>query len=58
MASSEKSWDDALRNAVASAGDAVKGIRSAYIQDQSALVKDNKVTEFRVNEKITFEIIK
>ncbi|HIC30326.1 MAG TPA: dodecin domain-containing protein, partial [Flavobacteriaceae bacterium] len=26
------------------------------VQDQSAIVKDNEVTEFRVNLKITFEV--
>jgi flavin-binding protein dodecin len=58
MASSEKSWEDALRNAVNTAAKTVKGIRSAYVQDQSAVVKDNNVTEFRVTVKITFEILK
>jgi dodecin len=58
MASSEKSWEDALRNAVKTAGKTVKGIRSVYIQDQSAVVKDNNVTEFRVTVKISFEIVK
>ena len=58
MASSDKSWEDALRNAIKIAGKTVKGIRSAYVQDQSAVVKDNNVTEFRVNVKISFEILK
>ena len=58
MASSEKSWEDALRNAVNTAGKTVKGIRSAYVQDQSVVVKENNVTEFRITAKITFEILK
>ena len=58
MASSDKSWEDALRNAIKVAGKTVKGIRSAYVQDQSAVVKDNNVTEFRVTVKISFEILK
>ena len=58
LASSEKSWEDAVRNAVNTAGKTVKGIRSVYIQDQSAVVKENNVIEFRVNAKITFEIYK
>jgi dodecin len=56
MASSEKSWEDALKEAVKTAGKSVKGIRSVYVQDQSAVVKDNQVIEFRVNCKITFEV--
>ena len=38
------------------AGKTLKGIRSVWIQDQSAVVKDGKVAEFRVNCKITFEV--
>ena len=58
MASSDKGWEDATRNAVKIAGKTLKGIRSVYIQDQSAVVKDNEVVEFRVNLKVTFEINK
>ena len=57
MASSEKSWEDATSAAVKIAGKTVKGIRSVYIHHMSAVVKDNKITEFRVNAKITFEVL-
>ncbi len=57
LASSEKSWEDALRNAVKTAGKTVKGIRSVYVQDQSAVVKKNDVIEFRITAKISFEIL-
>ncbi len=57
MASSEKSWEDATGVAVKTAAKTVKGIRSVYIQDMSAVVKENKITEFRVNAKISFEVL-
>lgn len=57
MASSPKSWEDATEIAVKTAGKTVRGIKSVYIQDQSAVVKDNKITEFRVNVKLSFEVI-
>ncbi len=57
MASSEKGWEDATLIAVQNASKTVKGIKSAYVQDMSAVVKDNKITEFRVNVKITFEVL-
>ena len=56
LANSDKSWEDATKNAVAQASKSVKNIRSAYIQDQSASVKNGEVTDFRVNVKITFEV--
>ncbi|WP_074409656.1 MULTISPECIES: dodecin family protein [Aquimarina] len=56
LANSEKSWEDATRNAVKQASKSVKNIRSAYVADQSVVVKDNDVTEFRVSLKISFEV--
>ncbi|HDZ40286.1 MAG TPA: dodecin domain-containing protein [Bacteroidetes bacterium] len=56
LASSEESWEDAVRNAVKTSSKTVKGIKSVYVQEQMAVVKDNKVVEYRVNAKITFEV--
>ncbi len=56
LANSDKSWEDAARKAVRKASESVKGIRSIYINEQSAVVKDDDITEFRVNAKITFEV--
>ncbi|WP_109301459.1 dodecin family protein [Aquimarina sp. AU474] len=56
LANSETSWEDATRKAVKQAGKTVKNIRSAWVSDQSVVVKDNDVTEFRVSLKISFEI--
>jgi hypothetical protein len=57
MASSPKSWEDATIIAVKTAGETVKGIRSVYIQHMSAQVEKNKISEFRVTAKISFEIL-
>jgi dodecin len=57
MASSPKSWEDATIIAIKTAGETLKGIRSVYIHHQSALVKNNKISEFRINAKITFEVL-
>jgi flavin-binding protein dodecin len=56
LSSSENSWEDATRKAVEKASKSLKNIRSVYVQDQSAQVKEGKVTEFRVNLKLTFEL--
>ena len=57
MASSPKSWEDATIIAVKTAGETLKGIRSVYIHHMNALVKNNVITEFGVNAKITFEVL-
>ncbi|SHI81448.1 dodecin family protein [Aquimarina spongiae] len=56
IASSEKGWDDAAKNAIKQAGKSVKNIRSAWVSDQKVIVKDNEIAEYRVNLKISFEI--
>lgn len=56
LANSDKSWEDATKNAVEQASRSVKNIRSVYVQDQSASVKDGEISDFRVNVKITFEV--
>ncbi len=56
LADSEKSWEDAARQAVAKASETVRNIRSVYIQEQSATVKGGKIATYRVNVKITFEV--
>lgn len=56
MSNSNDSWEDATRKAVKHAAKSIKNIKSVYVREQSAVVKDNEVTEFRVNLKITFEV--
>jgi flavin-binding protein dodecin len=56
LSNSNKSWEDATVKAVKEASKTVKNIRSVYVQDQSAIVNGNDVTEFRVNLKLTFEV--
>jgi len=56
LANSSNSWEDATKKALAHASKSVKNIRSIYVNEQSATVKDGKIDEFRVNVKITFEV--
>lgn len=56
LSNSKKSWEDATSRAVKQASKSVKNIKSVYVQDQSAIVAGDAVTEFRVNVKITFEV--
>ena len=56
LANSDKSWEDATKNALDQASKSVKNIRSVYINEQSASVKDGKIDDYRVNVKITFEV--
>ena len=56
LSSSKTSWEDATQNAVTQASKTVKNIKSVYVAEQSAVVNGDKVTEYRVNLRLTFEI--
>jgi hypothetical protein len=56
LSNSSKSWEDATKKAVKEASKTVNNIKSVYVQDQSAVVSDGEVVEFRVNLKLTFEV--
>ena len=54
IASSTKSFDDALESGIARASKTLKGISGAWIADQKVVVTDGKISEYRVVMKITF----
>ena len=54
IAESDKSWDDAAKNAIKEASKTVKNIRSIWMDNMSAEVKDNKIVSYRANVKVTF----
>ena len=54
LAESEKSWEDAAREAVERAAKTLTNIRSVYIEHLEAKVEKNKITRYRLNTKISF----
>ena len=56
LAQSDKSWEDAAQTAVAEASKTLRNIRSIYIKEFEAAVDNNKITQYRVNAKISFEL--
>lgn len=56
LANSKLSWEDAAKQAVERAGKSLHNIRSIYICDHNASVENNKIIEYRINAKITFEL--
>ncbi len=57
LSSSKKSWEDATAKGVEKASKSVKGIKSAFVQSQSVTVEKGKIKEYRVNLKISFEVL-
>lgn len=54
IAQSDKSWEDAASQAVTEASNTVRGIQGIYIENFQAVVENNKITQYRVNAKISF----
>jgi len=54
IASSPKSFEDAVSNGIARADKTLKNISGAWVKDQSVVVEKGKVTEYRVVMKVTF----
>ena len=54
IASSSKSFDDAVENGVKRASKTLKNVKAAWVQDQNVVCDDGKITEYRVTLKVTF----
>jgi flavin-binding protein dodecin len=58
IASSTKSFEDAIHVGIARANKTLKNVKGAWIQDQKLEIKDEKIVEYRVNMKVTFVLEK
>ncbi len=57
MSNSTKSWEDATQQAINEASKSVKNIKSVYVKDHCVLVENNKIKQYRVTVKLSFEIV-
>ena len=54
-ASSNKSFDEAIKEGVKRARETLENVKSAWIQDQEVLLDSKgKISEYRVSMKVTF----
>ena len=53
-ASSTKSFEDAIQSGINKVTETVKNLQGAWINEQKVVIKDNKISEYRVNLKISF----
>ena len=54
IASSEKSFKDAIEQGVDRACKTLKNVEGAWVQDEKLVIRDGKIKEYRVNLKVTF----
>ena len=53
-ASSTKSFEDAIQTGINRVNTSVDHVQGAWIQEQKVVVDAGKITEYRVNMKVTF----
>lgn len=58
VGSSEKSWEDAAKNAVDTAGESLKDLRIAEVSDLDLKLEDGKVAAYRAKVKVSFKYVK
>ena len=56
LSESPKSWEEATQNVVIEASKTLRNIRSVYVKEFTAAVENDKVTSYRINAKVTFEM--
>ncbi len=58
VGSSEKSWEDAVKNALAVASKTLRDMRVAEIEKLDVRIEDNKIVAYRAKIKLSFKFEK
>ena len=53
-AESPKSFEDALHTGITRAAKTIDQIKGAWVNEQSVVIENGKITSYRVNLKLTF----
>jgi dodecin len=56
LAQSPKSWEDAAQSVATEASKTLRNIRSIYVKEMTAEVEKGKISNYRVNAKVTFDL--
>jgi flavin-binding protein dodecin len=54
IASSNKSFEDAIEKGIDRAAKTLKNVEGAWVKEQKVIVKNGKIKEYRVDLKVTF----
>jgi len=58
VGTSDKSWEDAAKGALTTAGESLKDLRIAEITKMDMTMENGKVTSYRVRMNVSFKIKK
>ncbi len=54
IASSPRSFEDAIKNGIQRATNTVEQVQGAWVKEQKVVVEKGKIIEYRVDMKVTF----
>ena len=54
ISSSKKGFEDAIEKGIARAVKTLKNVEGAWVKEQKVIVKSGKISEYRVDLKVTF----
>jgi flavin-binding protein dodecin len=57
ISSSKKSFEDAIVKGIDRAAKTLKNVEGAWVKEQKVIVKNGKISEYRVDLKVTFILI-
>jgi flavin-binding protein dodecin len=57
ISSSKKSFEDAIEKGIGRAAKTLKNVEGAWVKEQKVIVKDGKISEYRVDLKVTFILV-
>jgi len=57
ISSSKKSFEDAIEKGIRRAAKTLKNVEGAWVKQQKVVVKNGKISEYRVDLKVTFILI-
>jgi flavin-binding protein dodecin len=57
IASSNKSFEDAIEKGIKRAVKTLKNVDGAWVKEQKVVVKNGKISEYRVDLKVTFVLV-
>jgi hypothetical protein len=57
IASSSKSFEDAIEKGIKRAVKTLKNVEGAWVKEQKVIVRNGKISEYRVDLKVTFILV-
>ncbi|HEX6134353.1 MAG TPA: dodecin family protein [Longimicrobiales bacterium] len=56
IAQSEKSWDDAVKNALEEVKKTVDDVKEIWVSGMKAIVENGRIVEYRLTAKVSFVV--